>query len=94
MDCLDIKFAERAVTKKTAAETMRDRYLDLYTLVTEKGRVNRFEAYATLGFNTPGVYERLHPPFVARYGPRIIYDKKTKDYIDTTVIQKEQETLI
>ena len=94
MDCLDYKFAEQAVKKKSAAETMRDRYLDLYTLVTEKGRINRFEAYATLGFNTPGVYERLHTNFVVKYAPRIIYEKKTKDYIDTTVIQKEQETLI
>ena len=69
------------------------RFIDLYQIVTQKGRVNRFEAYSTLGY-TPGVYERMHPAFLARNSPRIIYDKKTKDYIDTNITQKAQEKLI
>jgi len=93
MNYLDSKFAERTVTKTSVKEKVNQRQSDLYHLVKKKGRINKFEAYQTLGL-TPGVYERLHSPFIARFNLSIIYDKKTKDYIDTTVIQKEQETLI
>ena len=93
LNFLDYKFEKEAEKRKPHKQKNAENFIKLFELVTQKCSINRFEAYATLGF-TPGVYERIHPAFIERYKPRIIYNKKTKCYVDTISVQNEQETLI
>ena len=69
-------------------ETANERTLRLLELVKEEGKINRYEAYSLLGW-TPGIYERVHPAFISKHYPTIIYDGKTKNYIHSASIQEK-----
>jgi len=69
-------------------ESANERILRLLNLVKEEEKINRYEAYSILGW-TPGVYERVHPAFISRHYPTIIYDPKTKNYIHSASIQEK-----
>lgn len=68
--------------------TLNGRILRLLELVREKKKINRYETYAILDW-TPGIYERVHPAFIARHRSLIIYDPKTKNYIYSPTIQEK-----
>jgi len=69
-------------------ESANERTLRLLELVKEEGKINRYEAYSILGWS-PGVYERVHPAFISKHYPEIIYNRKTKDYIYSASIQEK-----
>jgi len=69
-------------------DTFNGRVLRLFELVKKLGKINRYEAYSILNW-TPGIYDRVHPAFVARHSLQIIYDKKTKNYIYSPTIQEK-----
>lgn len=69
-------------------ETANERTLRLLELVKEEGKINRYEAYSLLGW-TPGIYERVHPAFISKHYPAVIYDRKTKNYIFSASIQEK-----
>jgi len=61
-------------------ETFNGRILRLFELVKKYKKINRYEAYSILNW-TPGVYDRIHPAFVARHSSQIIYKKQYYIYI-------------
>ena len=69
-------------------ESSNERILRLLKLVQEEGKINRYEAYSLLGW-TPGIYERVHPAFISRHYPAVIYDKKTRNYIFSVSVQEK-----
>ena len=69
-------------------DTFNGRVLRLFELVKQEKKINRYEAYSVLNW-TPGVYDRIHPAFLARHSTEIIYDKKTKNYIYSPTIQEK-----
>jgi len=69
-------------------DTFNGRILRLFELVKKYGKINRYEAYSILNW-TPGIFDRVHPAFVARHSSQIIYDKKTKNYIYSPSIQEK-----
>lgn len=81
--CINLSYLEERVV-----ETLNGRILRLLELVKEKKKINRYEAYAILDW-TPGIYERVHPAFIARHCSLIIYDPKTKNYIYSPTIQEK-----
>lgn len=69
-------------------ETFNGRILRLFELVKQQKKINRYEAYSIFNW-TPGIYDRVHPAFIARHSSEIIYDKKTKNYIYSPSIQEK-----
>jgi len=69
-------------------ESFNGRILRLFELVKKLEKVNRYEAYSIFNW-TPGIYDRVHPAFVARHSSQIIYDKKTKNYLYSDRIQEK-----
>jgi len=69
-------------------DSFNGRILRLFEIVKEKEKINRYEAYSIFNW-TPGIYDRVHPAFIARHSSEIIYDKKTKDYIYSPSIQEK-----
>jgi len=68
-------------------ETFNERNLRLLMLVKEKKVINRYEAYNLLNW-TPGVYDRIHPYFIARHDD-VVYDSRKQNYVYTESIQEK-----
>jgi len=69
-------------------ETFNGRLLRLYELVKKYEKIDRYEAYSILNW-TPGIYDRIHPAFMARHSSEIIYDRKKHNYIYSPTIQEK-----
>jgi len=67
-------------------ESFNERNLRLFMLIKEKKSINRYEAYNLLNW-TPGIYDRIHPYFIARHSSEIIY--KNQNYIYSPTIQEK-----
>jgi len=72
--------------KEEKHESFNERNMRLYLLIKEKKSINRYEAYNLLGW-TPGIYDRVHPYFIARHSTEIIY--KNQNYIYSPSIQEK-----
>jgi len=81
--CISLSYLEEDIE-----DTFQTRILRLYDLVKKLGKVNRFEAYSDFGWG-PGIFERIHPAFIARHSSQIIYDKKKQTYIYSPSIQEK-----
>jgi len=67
-------------------DTFNGRMLRLFELVKKNKKINRYEAYSIFNW-TPGIYDRIHPAFVARHSSEIIY--KNQNYIYSPSIQEK-----
>jgi len=88
-----VKQREKEV--RATSNKMIDRKERVHQLVIKKGKINRFVVYDVLGFSY-SISERIHRSII-NTDPRITYDKKSKDYIDTLTLDKviiQQEKLI
>jgi len=72
--------------KEELHESFNGRILRLYELVMRDKKINRYEAYSILNWS-PGVYDRIHPAFLARHSSEIIY--KNQNYIYIPSIQEK-----
>jgi len=79
--CISLSYLEEDVL-----DTFNGRILRLFELVKKYEKINRYEAYSILNW-TPGVYDRIHPAFLARHSSIIKYKKQK--YIYNPSIQEK-----
>jgi len=79
--CINLSYLEEDIQ-----DTFNGRMLRLFELVKKNKKINRYEAYSVFNW-TPGIYDRIHPAFVARHSTEIIY--KNQNYVYSPSIQEK-----